>query len=352
MKKRFLALVCTLVMLLACTSCGGGKKADTPAPSQQDPPKAADTPDTAGDSAPDKWEWGDITFVVPFKAGGGADTVARLLAEYWGQELGTNFIIDNRGGANTEVGTTYYVKEAPKDGTAVFLGVQIYYASCIQTQNADYDYDDVTVMNFNELDPCNIVVTKDSPYQTFEELNEAVLANPGKFSISATAGGDQMLMIGVLQEKLGWDVKVINYDGATERMTALLGGHVDMCATTLAGSLDQDVTQIVNCGTERNEAVPDIPTLREVCGDDTLPFMGSSRFVGIHSSVLEEYPERYQLLYESLEKVMQPGSEHMKAVAAAHRDSVTGWKDWDTNQELQAGFWDSCTQYKEYLMAE
>ena len=344
--KRLLALACSLAIMATCLSACGKTEPQSP-PAVDDSPEAALTETTSG-----KWEWGDITFVVPFSAGGGADTVARLLAEYWGQELGTNFIIDNRGGANTEIGTTYYVNEAPKDATAIYMGVQIYYSSCIQTQNADYDYDDVTVMNFVELDPCNIVVTKDSPYQTFEELNEAVLANPGKFSISATAGGDQMLMIGVLQEKLGWDVKIINYDGATERMTALLGGHVDMCATTLAGSLDQDVTQIVNCGTERNAAVPDIPTLREVCDDETLPFMGSSRFVGIHSSVLEEYPERYQILYDSLERVMQPGTDYMKAVAASNRDTVTGWKDWDTNQELQAAFWDSCTEYKSYLTAE
>ena len=159
-------------------------------------------------------------------------------------------------------------------------------------------------------------------------------------------------MLNMLQDAYDLDFKVITYDSGNDFRTALLGGHVDMCATTLAGSLDQDVTQIVNCGTERNAAVPDIPTLREVCNDETLPFMGSSRFVGIHSSVLEEYPERYQILYDSLQKVMQPGSDHMKAVAAANRDTVTGWKDWDTNQELQAGFWDSCTQYKSYLMAE
>ena len=353
--KRFLALLCSLAMILTLfTACSKGNDStqenDVGTNTQEnDVNTNTGAEQTSSDG---KWEWGDITFVVPFKAGGGADTVARLLGEYWGQELGTTFVIDNRGGANTEVGTTYYVKQAPKDGTAVYLGVQIYYASCIQTQNADYNYDDVTVMNFNELDPCNIVVTKDSPYQSFEELNKAVLENPGKFSISATAGGDQMLMIGVLQEKLGWDVKVINYDGATERMTALLGGHVDMCATTLAGSLDQDVTQIVNCGLERNTAVPDCPTLREVCEDDTLPFMGSSRFVGIHSSVLEEYPERYQILYDSLQKIMQPGTDYMKAVAAAHRDSVTGWKDFDTNQQLQSDFWDSCEQYKSYLTAD
>lgn len=170
--KRLLALACSLAIMATCLSaCGKTETQSTPA--VDDSPEAAPTETSSG-----KWEWGDITFVVPFSAGGGADTVARLLAEYWGQELGTNFIIDNRGGANTEIGTTYYVNEAPKDATAIYMGVQIYYSSCIQTQNADYDYDDVTVMNFVELDPCNIVVTKDSPYQTFEELNEAVLANP------------------------------------------------------------------------------------------------------------------------------------------------------------------------------
>ncbi len=361
--KKLLALVlCAAMALSLFAGCGSSNQASAPAATATEAPAqqasgsantetAQETPTDA--PKPTTWEWGDITIVVPFKAGGGADTVARLLAEYWGKELGANFVIDNRKGANTEIGNTYYVKETPKDCTALLMGVEIYYASCIQAQNADYDFDDVTVMNFIELDPCNIVVRPDSPYQTFDELNKAVLANPGKFSISATAGGDQMMMIGVLAEQLGWDVKVINYDGgATERLAALLGGHVDMCATTLSGSLDQEVTQILVTAPERNPKVPDVPTIREVTGDDSLPFMGSSRFIGIHASAIEEYPERFELLYSTLEKIMQPGTDYMKAVAAANRDSVTAWRDWDTNQKLQADFWESCTKYLNYLTSE
>lgn len=80
--------------------------------------------------------------------------------------------------------------------------------------------------------------------------------------------------------------------------------------------------------------------------------MGSARFVGIHSSVLEEYPERYQILYDALEKVMQPGTPYMEAVKQAGRDSVTGWHDFETNQQLQAEAWESCTKYIDYLKAE
>ena len=360
MAKRWIAILCVLTVIMGCLAGCGQKQEETTttkapetttaAPDKQDD-KNEDT--TGGSEGSGKWEWGDITFVVPFKAGGGADTVARLLAEYWGKEIGANFVVDNRKGANTEIGNTYYIKETPKDCTALLMGVEIYYASCIQAQNADYKFDDVTVMNFVELDPCNIVVRPDFEYQTFEELDAAVKANPGKFSIAATAGGDQMMVIGVLEEKLGWDLKVVNYDGgASDRMTALLGGHVDLCATTLSGSLDQDVTQILVSSTERNPKVPDVPTLREVVGDDTLPFMGSSRFVGIHASAIEEYPERFKILYDGLEKIMQPGTPYMKAVTEANRDSVTGWKDWDTNQKLQADFWDSCTKYLKYLTAE
>lgn len=356
--KRLVAVLCVLAMVFGCltgcaTKAGEAATPATTAPAEETKaPEAAVTPETPAAETSEKWEWGDITLVVPFKAGGGADTVARLLAEYWGKELGCTIIVDNRDGANTEIGTTHYVQECKADGTSLLLGVQIYYASCIQVQNAAYKYDDVTVMNFNELDPCIICVTKDSPYQTWDDLNAAVLANPGKFSISATAGGDQMLMLGVLMEKLGWDIKIVNYDGATDRMTALLGGHVDMCATTLAGSLDQDVTQLLVTAEERNAKVPDAPTLREVCQDDTLPFMGSSRFVGIHSSVLKDYPERFKILYDSLGELMQPGTDYMNAVAASGRDIVTGWHDWDANQALQAGFWTSCEKYASYLATE
>ncbi|MBS6642141.1 MAG: hypothetical protein KH366_01000 [Clostridiaceae bacterium] len=365
MKKAFL-LIGTVAMMMGLSACAGSKPAQTEAAapavkaestqaqetSGQDKPEAAGSEAAGSETDGKKWEWGDITLVVPFKAGGGADTVARLLGEHWGKELGCTFIIDNRDGANTEIGTTYYVKECKPDATNLYMGVQIYYSTCILLQDAAYQFDDVSVMNFIELDPCCICVTEDSPYQTWDELNEAVLANPGKFSIAATAGGDQMLMLGTLADSLGWDVKIINYDGATERMSALLGGHVDMCATTITGSVGQGVTQIVVSSDERSEQVPDCPTLREVIGDDSLTFMGSSRFIGVHSSVLEEYPERYQILLDSLEKIMQPGSDYMNAVAAAGRDNVTAWRGVETSQELQKGFFESCQEYQQYLTVE
>jgi len=360
MRKVFL-LIGTVAMMMGLSACAGKEAVKPAATTAETKMESTQAQESAGQEKPETaaaetggktWEWGDITLVVPFKAGGGSDTVARLLGEYWGKDLGCNFIIDNRDGANTEIGTTYYVKECKPDATSLYTGVQIYYSTCILLQDADYEFDDVSVMNFMELDPCCICVTEDSPYQTWEDLNAAVLENPGKFSISATAGGDQMLMLGTLADTLGWDVKIINYDGATERMSALLGGHVDMCATTLTGSVGQGVTQIVVSAEERSEQVPDCPTLREVTGNDSLTFMGSSRFIGVHSSVLEEYPERYQVLLESLERIMQPGSDYMKAVEAAGRDDVTAWRGVEASQELQKNFYESCQEYQQYLTSE
>ncbi|MBQ4473166.1 MAG: hypothetical protein II930_02620, partial [Lachnospiraceae bacterium] len=147
MAKRWIAILCVLTVIMGCLAGCGQKQEETTttkapetttaAPDKQDDDKE-DT--TGGSEGSGKWEWGDITFVVPFKAGGGADTVARLLAEYWGKEIGANFVVDNRKGANTEIGNTYYIKETPKDCTALLMGVEIYYASCIQAQNADYKF--------------------------------------------------------------------------------------------------------------------------------------------------------------------------------------------------------------------
>jgi hypothetical protein len=74
--------------------------------------------------------------------------------------------------------------------------------------------------------------------------------------------------------------------------------------------------------------------------------------VGIHSSVLQEYPERFKILSDSRGELMQPGTDYMNAVAASGRDIVTGWRDWDANQALQTGFWTSCEKYASYLATE
>lgn len=300
---------------------------------------------SAASAQEEKWPTGNLTLVVPFNAGGGLDASARLLAKYWETELGVKLIIDNRGGANGQVGTSYFMRQ-PDDGSYILVGAQIYYSSNILLQGAKYTIDDVFVLNYLEIDPCCLAVSPNSPYKTFEDVNAAIKANPGKIRVGVTAGSPAAIMTQYLIDELGWNVKIVNYDGGTERLTALMGGHIDVGMSTLTSSINNEKILALWAET-RNPAIPDVPTLRELFKKD-LPFVGTSRFVGVHSSMKEKYPKRYQILLSTLEKTHK-NPEYQQALKNSGRDMVTYWFGPEESNRLNHELHESAVQYKDSL---
>ena len=87
-------------------------------------------------NAADNWPKGKkITSIVPWKAGGSADTMARQLIKYWEPLLDTNIIVSNREGAATLLGTELFLKQ-PKDGSNIYIGTQMYMSAGIVLQDA------------------------------------------------------------------------------------------------------------------------------------------------------------------------------------------------------------------------
>lgn len=103
-------------------------------------------------TACDKWPSKSIKLIVPFNTGGGLDASARLLAKYWEKELGVKIAVENRGGANGQIGTTYFMG-LPDDGSNVLMSAQLFYSANIIVQNAPFSIDDLAVLNALESDP-------------------------------------------------------------------------------------------------------------------------------------------------------------------------------------------------------
>jgi len=161
-------------------------------------------------SAAEKWPSRPITIVVPFGAGGGADTSARALAKHWERELGVKLLVVNRPGANAQVGTSYFLDQ-PADGNTVLLGAQMFYSSNIVLQNASYGIDDISLLSFLELDHDCMSVPATSPYQTFEDLNKAILSNPGKIRVARSPASPSAILVDALIDKFKWDIKTVSY---------------------------------------------------------------------------------------------------------------------------------------------
>jgi Uncharacterized protein conserved in bacteria len=297
--------------------------------------------------AAEKWPTGPITMIVPFKAGGGLDVVGRLLAKHWEKELGVPIRIENRGGANGQIGTMHYLT-LPDDGSSLLMNAQLYYSSTILTQNAPYKIDDIELLNFVELAPNCVAVAANASYNTFSELNDAILQNPGKIKFAVSPGSPGAIAVDYLINRLGWKVKIVNYDGGTDIDTALPGGHVDATVLGIPGTVQRHKVLAV-WADERFPPAPEVPTLQEVLGGEKLPFIATSRFVAVHASVKEKYPDRYRILLETLERASK-SPDYLKDIESAGRADVTVWIGPEKSNTMNHELHELAEKYKSSLI--
>lgn len=291
------------------------------------------------------WPEKDLTMVVNFSAGGGLDASARLLAKYWKKELGVNIKIVNRGGAGGQMGTSYFLR-LPDDGTSVLFAPQLHYSYGIILHDAPYSFDSISLLGFVEIDPVCIVSSNHSPYKSFWDLDKAIRANPGKLKVGLTTSGVAPIMMKLLIERFGWDVKSVHYDSNPERMAALLGGHVDFASSALTSSMNSE--RILLLWADKCDSFfPGVPTLEEVL-DEEIPFAGNARFVAVHSTLKKKYPERYQVLLETLERTFK-NPEYQMALRQLNRDKLSMWMGPATSDELNKKFHETIVQYKDLL---
>jgi tripartite-type tricarboxylate transporter receptor subunit TctC len=167
-----------------------------------------------------------LKIVVPLAAGGGADIVARVLAEQIGRAQNVTAVVENRPGAGTAIGTEAVARAAP-DGETVILTNP---AFLINPHIKKVGYDPLT-----SFDPvCNIVnfplvfvVPTDSPLKTMADMLAMARAKPGSVTVaSAGTGNPTHIGFEVLKRATGLDMTYVPYPGAAPAVNALLGGHI------------------------------------------------------------------------------------------------------------------------------
>lgn len=274
-------------------------------------------------SAEKKWPEGKISMLVPYKAGGSSDAMARGLAKYWEKYLGVPIIIDNRDGASSQVGTTIYSR-MPADGNTVYIGCQVYFSANIVTQNAKYKAEDFEVINIQQEDLVEIVVMDNSPYKgNPKKLFEAIKANPGKLSCGYIAGGPQNIAASILQKSEGLNFKSVTYASGNALRTALLGGHIDFMIGNGLGDLSVvgKAYPIVILGAKKSKLFPDVPVYKEVFGKN-FPHLSMSTFVAVHKALKTNYPERFDKLVDTYKKVMND-KEYKKFLNESKQELIT-----------------------------
>lgn len=295
--KKFLALICAFAMILSLAACGEKQEV-----TQQ--PTDTGTEETTQPEAPaelTEYPFKNMTVIVPFKAGAALDNGCRLFCQYWEKYSGIHFVVENYPGANGQVGVSQFLA-SKDDGSYLLWSPQPFLSSNIAVQGADFKLEDLTLLNYHEIDPACLAVTADSQYKTFEDLEAAIKANPGQIKIGVSAGGGAAIMCALMIEQQGWDVKQIVYDGGTELRTALLGGHIDAEVSLGEGCIQNGDNVLLICASERNALLPDTPTVTEKLGTDFPTSLGTYRYVAIHTSLYEAHPEYYDFLLKTMEQ--------------------------------------------------
>ena len=211
-----------------------------------------------------------ITIVVPFSAGGGVDTIARLLAEKLRASLKQNVIVDNKAGGSGMIGAMAVVKAAP-DGYTLLLGSagETAINAFVYKNKMQYSPSkDLAPITLVTRIPNVLVVNPAFPAKNIEELVTYAKKNPGKVAYSTSGVGNPQHLNGELLEELaGLHMVHIPYKGAAGQLIDVVSGNVDMTFVSYTAAKgfikDGKVKAIAVTSAKRTSFAPDIAAIAE-----------------------------------------------------------------------------------------
>jgi tripartite-type tricarboxylate transporter receptor subunit TctC len=222
-----------------------------------------------------------VRLIVPIAAGGGADITGRLIAQWLSERLGQQFVVENRAGGGTNIGTEA-VAHAAADGYTL-LHINITHSinpTLYEKLNYNFARDLVPVAGI--VGVSNVIEIHPSvPATTVPEFIAYAKANPGKINMGSAGNASSSHMAGELFKMLaGVDLVHVPYRGQGPAMTDLLGGQVQVIFATTPGT-----TEFVRSGrlralavttASRTEALPEVPPVA-----DFVPGYEMSQWYGI-----------------------------------------------------------------------
>lgn len=280
----------------------------------------------------DKWPTRPIRLVVPFPAGGGTDSIARLLGERMGAELGTSIVSENRPGAGGIIGAQN-AAQAPADGYTMLLGTN----STLVTNRylfskLPYSPDNFEPIGLIGTTPLVLVANTSLPFKTLPELVAYAKANPGKINYASFGQGTTShLAAELFKQTANIDMVHVPFKGAAEALPAVIGGSVSVYFDTIVSSLPHIKSEKLRAlgvtTPQRSSALPNVATIAEQ------GFPGYEMFPWYSLVVLKSTPKEVQqklraAMARSLEdkelrrRLTETGTEVTPADAAGLADLI------------------------------
>ena len=235
----------------------------------------------AGAAAQSDYPNKPIRYISPFPAGGSTSFVARLigqqLTEAWGQQV----VVDNRGGANTVIGTLMAVKSPPDGYTLVSLGSTLAGNHTLIKTPYDALKDIAPIATLSSYESV-LVVTPSLPVTTVKELIALAKAKPDQLTYgTSSTGGPTHLLAELFNTVAGVKTRHIPYKGGGPAVIDLMGGHIQLFFSNPSNVAAQirggRLRAIAVTGQSRVGAFPDVPTFVE----EGLPAMTLTNWQGV-----------------------------------------------------------------------
>ena len=218
--------------------------------------------------------------VVPFAAGGATDIIARLIGQWLSERLGQQFVIENRPGAGSNIGTEVVVNAPPDGYTLLLVGASsAINATLYEKLNFNFLRDITPVSGINSV-PFIMAVHPSFPAKTVSEFIAYARANPGKVNMASGGNGTAGHLSGELFKLLtGLNMAHVPYRGEAPALTDMLAGHVQAMFGTMPASIEYvragKLRPLAVTSARRSELLPDLPTVGDfVPGYETSAWQG------------------------------------------------------------------------------
>jgi tripartite-type tricarboxylate transporter receptor subunit TctC len=231
---------------------------------------------------------------VPFAVGGPADIYARFVGAKLSESLGQTFVVENRPGAGSVVGTDHVAKSAPDGYTLLMMSnTHTVNETLIPKKPFDLMRDLAPISGVNYSDIL-MVIHPSVPANNLREFIALAKAQPGKLNYASSGPGTPYHMAGELFKAMaGVDIVHVPHKGSDGARTSILSGQVQMMfdaiTTMAANSRAGKVKPLASTGKTRSAVTPDVPTLDEagVPGYETTIWLGLMAPAGTPRPILE-----------------------------------------------------------------
>ena len=243
-----------------------------------------------------------VRVIVPWPPGQGTDLAARIVAEKIGQQLGQNFVIDNRPGAGGQIGSEAVVKAAP-DGYTLLASSSGPLSIMPNLQKISYDpLKDLVPVSLTAKAPFALIAHPSFPATNAREFVAQVRANPGKYTFSSSGtGATAHLFAELFNSQAKLNAVHVPYKGSAPAMTDLIGGQIHYAVETVAsvvGHVKAGRLKVFGVTTaQRTASLPDVPTLAEAAdlpGFDAAAWIGYSAPAGTPREIVVRLSEEIQ----------------------------------------------------------